>query len=123
MVKRKKQFRDIPRYVTEIARDLRQNMTESEQTLWNRLSNKKLSGLRFRRQHPIGRYIADFYNHENRLVIELDGEIHNKQREYDYNRDKFLKASGYKVIRFTNKDINTNIEEVVRTILKNTKTR
>ena len=97
-------------------------MTECEQALWNILSNKKLNGLRFRRQHPISRYIADFYNHENRLVIELDGEIHDKQREYDYNRDKFLEASGYKVIRFTNKDIKTNIEEVVRTILKNIKT-
>lgn len=122
MLKRKKPFRNIPKHVTKIARKLRQNLTECEKLLWERLSNKKLNGLRFRRQHPIGRYIADFYNHENRLVVEVDGKIHEKQKEYDLNRENFLKTNGYKVIRFKNDDIKSNMEIVLETILKNTKT-
>jgi very-short-patch-repair endonuclease len=91
-------------------------MTESEKILWEKLSGKKLEGFRFRRQHPIGRYIADFYNHEKKLIIEIDGDIHGKQKEYDKNRDRHLKAHGYTLIRIKNEEIKNNIESVINTI-------
>jgi very-short-patch-repair endonuclease len=68
------------------AKILRKNMTFCENLLWERLKLKQICGLRFRRQHPIAFFIVDFYCHEAKLVIELDGEIHNQQREYDDGR-------------------------------------
>ncbi len=111
-----KKYKHKHRYITEIARKLRQNMTDSEKKLWEHLSNKKLNGLRFRRQHPIGRYIVDFYNHENKIAIEVDGDIHDKQKSYDKNRDEYLLACGYTVIRFTNDEIEKNIDKVIERI-------
>ena len=84
--------------------------------LWERVKQKQICGLRFRRQHPIDFFIADFYCHEAKLVIELDGEIHNQQREYDDVRSAEMERFFIKVIRFTNSEIENNIEEVIKKI-------
>ena len=109
--------KDTPKYITELARKNRINPTLQEEKLWLAISSKKLKGLKFRRQYPIGRYIVDFYNHDNRLVIEIDGSIHDATKEYDGNRDDYLHARGYTIIRFTNSEIETNIEMVVQRIV------
>ena len=105
-----------PRYVVDISRKLRLEMTEAEKILWPRMNNKQLDGLRFRNQHPIGRYIADFYCHEIQLVIEIDGGIHNERKEYDSYRDGWLDAGGCTVLRFSNEDVYNAIESVLKTI-------
>ena len=97
----------------ETARLLRKNMTNYEELLWERLKGKQISGLRFRRQHPIDIFIADFYCHDARLVIEIDGDIHIQQIEYDDGRTAEIEKFGIKVIRFTNSEIVNNIEAVI----------
>jgi very-short-patch-repair endonuclease len=73
-------------------------------------------GLRFRPQHPIEFYIADFYCHAARLVIEIDGEIHSEQDEYDDGREAEMEKYGLKIIRFTNDEVNNDIENVLKKI-------
>ena len=77
------------------AKILRENMTICEKLLWEKLSRKQISGLRFRRQHPIDFFIVDFYCHEARLVIEIDGEIHQQQKEYDDGRSAEMEKKSY----------------------------
>lgn len=103
------------RGIMKRARFLRNAMTPSENILWQHLRKKRLSGILFRRQHPISNFIVDFYCHEARLVIEIDGDIHNQQenKEYDENRTFELEKFGLKVIRFSNDDINNNITKVL----------
>ena len=86
-----------PKYVVKLAQELRLKLTPAEEMLWSRIGNKQLDGLRFRSQHPIGRYIADYYCHELKLVVEVDGDIHDGRQEYDENRDAFLAADGYTI--------------------------
>ena len=112
-------YKDTPKYITELARRNRENPTAQEKLLWNKLSGRKAEGLKFRRQFPIGRYITDFYNHANRLVLEIDGGIHRSSAEYDRNRDAYLNAGGYRVMRFTNIEIEKDIEKVIEKILEN----
>ena len=109
-------YKDTPKYITELSRTNRSNPTVQEEKLWARISGKKLDGSKFRRQFPIGRYIVDFYNHANRLVIEIDGSIHETTKEYDRNRDLYLNGCGYNVVHFTNDEIDFNIESVVQSI-------
>src|SRR6056297_1829909 len=97
------------------AEELRKNMTEAEKLLWERLRKKQL-GVRFKAQHPIERFIADFYCHSTKLVIELDGEIHNKQKEYDIGRQAEMEKYDITVIRFKNNEVIEDIEGVVETI-------
>ncbi len=106
-----------------VAKILRKNMTMCEKLLWERLKLKQINGLRFRRQHPIDFFIADFYCHEVRLVIEIDGEIHNQQREYDDGRSAEMEKYSIKVIRFTNSEVENNIEEVIKNIENEIKSR
>jgi very-short-patch-repair endonuclease len=87
------------------ARELRKDMTESEKILWSYLRKRQLNGMYFRRQHPFGIYILDFYCFEASLVIEVDGMIHLKHRDYDKERTKYLESAGLRVIRFKNTDI------------------
>lgn len=96
-------FNEVSPIVFELAKDLRRNMTDAEMLLSNYLK-PGIKGLRIRRQHPIGIYIADFYCHKIKLIIEIDGSIHNKPevKEYDLKRESDLTNWGYKVIRFTN---------------------
>jgi len=98
------------------ARKLREHMTEAEERLWHFLKNKQLKGYKFRRQHPIKDFIADFYCHQVRLVIEVDGEIHHSQKEYDDGRSYELQALGITVIRFSNAEVLNEITHVLEKI-------
>lgn len=96
---------------------LRQDMTNAEKLLWEEIKNKQL-GVHFRAQHPIDRYIADFYCHQSRLVVEVDGGVHDNQKEYDIGRQAEMENYGIKVIRFTNQQVQYNIGEVLKEIKK-----
>ena len=112
-------FEGASRLVFEMAKELRKNMTDSEKALWIHL-NGGITGCKIRRQHPIGIYIADFYCHKAKLIIEVDGAIHNQEavRESDKIRQKDLEDWGYTIIRFTNQEIKTEIENVFNHITK-----
>ncbi len=100
----------------QTARILRKSMTKTEKILWDKLKGKQICGLRFRRQHPIDFFIVDFYCHTARLVVEVDGEIHSQQAEYDDGRSAEMGKYGIMVIRFKNEDIENNIYEVINKI-------
>jgi|GEM_PF-1241521 len=102
-----------------LARELRKKQTTAELLLREILRNKNVNNLKFRRQHSIGNYIADFYCPEKKIVIELDGSIHNKpeQKKRDQERDTIMKQHNINVIRFTNDDVFEKIEEVIQTII------
>ena len=100
----------------EAARLLRESMTFYEKLLWERLKTKQICGLRFRRQHPIDFFIADFYCHQARLVVEIDGDIHYQKSEYDDGRTAEMERYFIKVIRFTNTEVEKNIESVIKRI-------
>jgi very-short-patch-repair endonuclease len=101
--------------VFRTAHSLRHQMTAAEKVLWSELKSRKLNGWKFRRQHPINRYIADFYCHEKKLVIEVDGGIHEHTSsiEHDENRSAELDRLGIRVIRFTNEQILKNRNTVI----------
>ena len=99
------------------ARELRAGMTDAEQKLWRYLRNRQLQGFKFRRQHEIGCYIADFVCTEAKLIVELDGGQHLEQMEYDERRTRQLKIMGYNLLRFWNNDVLTNTESVLEVIL------
>jgi len=100
------------------ATELRQAQTLAEQKLWARLRRKQLYGLKFRRQHPIGRFIVDFCCLSKKLVIELDGDSHSEQEEYDQKRTAWLQERGYRVIRFTNRQVERHLEAVLAEIVR-----
>lgn len=106
--------------IFERAKWLRENQTDAEMLLWNYLKNKQILNLRFKPQHPIKTFIADFYCHKIKLVIEVDGESHlcKKSMEYDQDRSFELSEIGITVIRFTNFQVFNNIEEVISVIKK-----
>ena len=108
--------------IFELAKKLRNNVTPTEMILWGELK-EYFPELKFRRQHPVSIYIADFYCHSQKLVIELDGSIHNVPdvKTNDSIRQKDLEDLGLKIIRFTNKEITNNLEQVLQTIEKNIK--
>jgi very-short-patch-repair endonuclease len=99
------------------ARGLRLGMTEAEQTLWYRVRNRQLDGCKFRRQHSIDRFVVDFVCAERMLVVELDGGQHLEQQEYDEARTRYLQTKGYRVLRFWNNDVLTNIESVLEAVM------
>jgi very-short-patch-repair endonuclease len=101
----------------EVARGLRQRQTPAEQRLWLHLRGGQLDGRRFRRQQPIGPYIADFYCAAAKLVVEVDGPIHERQVEYDRERDAYLAAHDLRVLRFTNQAVLYDLDTVLRAIL------
>ena len=94
------------------ARQLRSNPTEAEKRLWSKLRLKQIDGHRFRRQVPIGRYIADFACHEARLIIEVDGGQHDPAARHEIERSRFLEAEGYRLLRFWNNEVLQNPEGV-----------
>ena len=108
--------RQIPQVLLERARELRKEQTSAEKILWEILRNSNFLNLKFRRQHNIGRYIADFYCHDKLLVIELDGSVHTTQQYEDAERDYWLKSQGFTIIRFTNEQIFNHIDYVLNTI-------
>jgi len=100
------------------AKELRGRTTEAEQKLWALLRNRQLKGKKFRRQHAIAGYVADFYCHEAKLVIELDGNIHTTReaKAYDHSRTVLLKEMGITVLRFWNSELITDPAKVLQTI-------
>ncbi|MEE3349323.1 MAG: endonuclease domain-containing protein [Candidatus Gastranaerophilaceae bacterium] len=102
------------------AKMLRKNMTEQEKVLWNLLRNNQFYGLKFRRQVPIGNYVADFVCEIHNVIIELDGGQHNEPEniEKDKQRTDFLESKGYKIIRFWNNEIDNNLEGACEVIYK-----
>lgn len=103
---------------TKNARSLRTEMTLAERQLWQELRGKQVAGFRFRRQHPIGHYIADFACVEKLLVIELDGGQHQEQREYDERRTDYLQSEGWQVLRFWNNEVMANLDGVLARIIE-----
>ena len=100
----------------ERARELRKHMTDAERLLWSRLRRRQVHGLHFRRQHPLGPFIADFACTQAGLVIELDGGQHVQARDKDAARTRWLVQSGYRVLRFWNNDVLTQIDAVLQVI-------
>ncbi|MBN8987698.1 MAG: endonuclease domain-containing protein [Rhizobiales bacterium] len=100
------------------AKQLRRVMTRAETLLWRHLKADRLAGLAFRRQTPMGHYIADFVAHSCKLIVELDGESHDFEERirHDEVRDAWFVSRGYRVLRFTNDDVMKNLEGVVLTI-------
>ena len=97
---------------------LRKKLTPAEKQLWQALRAGKLGGFKFRRQHPVGRFILDFYCPVCKLVIELDGAIHDNQTDYDADRTKYLETYDYKVLRFHNEEVMQQLEKVLYLILQ-----
>ena len=97
---------------------LRRNMTQSEKVLWEKLRNNKLNGYRFKAQHPIAKFIVDFYCHKALLIIEIDGSVHDKEevKEHDENRSLEIEKFGLKIVRFSNDQILNEIEAVLKKI-------
>ena len=104
-----------PKYIVELSKELRRNQTPVENELWEKLRDKRLCGLKFRRQYAIGRYIADFYCSKAYLVIEIDGKIHEviAKKEYDQILEDDIKARGIRILRFTNEHIMNELEDVL----------
>ena len=98
------------------ARELRKNQTDVEAKLWSRLRGRQVAGAKFRRQYPIGHFIADFCCYEQRLVVELDGGQHAEARTLDQRRTDFLVSQGYQVLRFWNNEVVENIAGVLERI-------
>jgi len=104
--------------IFKLAKELRENETEAEKLLWTRINKNQISGLKFRRQHPINRFIADFYCVKINLVIEIDGSIHELQdhQNHDQGRTEVFNDFGVKVIRFTNEQILGEIDSTINQI-------
>ena len=100
------------------ARELRQEQTNAEKALWMRLRSRQLQGVKFRRQQPIGPYIVDFASFERKLIIEIDGGQHSEEtiKERDEKRTIGLKERDYRIIRFWNNEVLTNLEGVLERI-------
>ena len=105
-------------------KELRKSATAAEAVLWKHLQRRQLLGKKFRRQHSIGRYIVDFYCPESRVIVELDGAGHYSitMENYEVERTKYLEGLGLKIVRFENKDLLENLEEVLETIKENLRT-
>jgi very-short-patch-repair endonuclease len=105
--------------MTPKARQLRQTPTEAEKILWKALRRNQLGGVSFRRQHPIGRYVLDFYCPSAGLAIEVDGGQHaaGQQKEIDLRRDQWLAANGVRMLRFWNNEVLSNLQGVLQTII------
>jgi very-short-patch-repair endonuclease len=104
----------------ENAKNLRRNETPAEKILWQYLRNRQLNGMKFRRQHPIDKYVLDFYCHERKLAIELDGGIHDEKMNklYDQARTTDLNDEGIQVIRFRNEEVLNNVTAVIKRIIE-----
>jgi very-short-patch-repair endonuclease len=114
----RRNWQEIKRTTWIHADELRLDQTLSERLLWQRIRASQL-GIRFRRQHPIEPYIVDFCCPKENLIIEIDGDSHFEAaaEEYDARRSDYLKTKGWKVLRYTNKDVQENIDRVVQDIL------
>lgn len=102
----------------QYGRELRQESTEAEKLLWAELRNRKLNGLKFRRQHPLDKFIVDFYCNERKIVVELDGSVHDEKinKDYDEARTAMLAGLNVIVLRFQNEEVISSIEDVLNKI-------
>ncbi|MEA2096365.1 MAG: endonuclease domain-containing protein [Candidatus Cloacimonadota bacterium] len=111
----------------QTARDLRQKTTKAESTFWEVIRNRKIDNYKFNRQFPIyfeyeeqeRFFIADFYCHKRRLIIEIDGGIHEQQKDYDMLRTEIINKLGFKVIRFSNEFVMNNLSTVIAELKRN----
>ncbi len=108
-----------PKWMIRVGRDLRQRETTAESLLWEQIRERRLDGLKFRRQYPVPDtvYVVDFYCHESRLIVELDGPIHEQQQPADSARQQHLESLGYHILRFSNAQVFTGLDSVLTTIL------
>lgn len=107
----------MEKYLINNAKRLRKNATLAEKILWSLLRARRLNGVKFRRQQPMGSYIVDFMSFEKKIVIELDGYSHRRLKKKDAARDQYLEGKGYKVLRFWNSEVTNKTELVIRKIL------
>ena len=109
----------------DTARTLRKSMTQSEKIFWQQVRRNKILGMNFRRQHPINQFIVDFYCHAAKLVIEIDGSIHEipESKEHDENRSFELEMLGLKVLRFSNDQVQNDMDKVIELVTKEVKDR
>jgi len=105
-----------PALIRDAARRLRVNQTDAEHRLWSRLRSRRLAGFKFRRQHPIGPFVADFFCLEAKLVIELDGSQHADQLVPDERRSEYIRGVGYTVLRIWNPEVMSEIDAVLQRI-------
>ena len=105
-------------HLDDFARSLRKGSTNAENLLWKQLRAKRLLGLKFRRQEPIGKYIVDFVCHEKKIIIELDGGQHSEHEEKDQKRDEWFRSEGFKILRLWNNDVLSQTEEILEIIAK-----
>ncbi len=99
------------------AKEFRRKMTPAEKYLWSHIRNNQLGGLHFRRQQVIAGFIVDYYCCQAKLIVEIDGGIHESTKEYDEERNKILKSKGFHIIRFKNKMIMKKLPEALEIIL------
>jgi very-short-patch-repair endonuclease len=118
MDSRRRQSPTRPRDMIGRARTLRRDATFPERLLWSHLRGRQLAGLKFRRQHPTGPFVADFYCEEARLVVEVDGMSHDRRAEADEDRSEYLRQQGLRVFRVTNDDVLEDVETVLMGILR-----
>lgn len=109
MPKDSPRIRGTTQQTEQAARRLRQHLTPTEVQLWSALRCRQLAGLKFRCQHPVGRFIVDFYCPSCKLIIEVDGDIHAQQKAYDEARTEQLQSFGYQVLRFANEEVLSNL--------------
>ena len=107
---------EMPAKLTKHAKRLRRNSTQAEALLWSRLRARQMEGMKFRRQQPIENFIVDFVCFEKRIVIELDGGQHAKNKDKDNERDRLLTENGFTVLRFWDNEVFENIEGVLEVI-------
>jgi len=100
-----------------VARQMRHEPTSAEDFLWQRLRGRQLAGYKFHRQHPVDRFIADFYCAKSGLIIELDGKVHQQQTEADLERDQRLTELGFRVLHFSNAQIFEQTDQVLNLII------
>ena len=109
-------FYGASRIIFQNAKRLRNHVTDAERIFWQKLK-EAFPLLHFRRQHPMSEYVADFYCHKLKLVIEIDGGTHEKAQAYDATRTKIINRGGHRVIRFLNEDMDDHLDCVLEAIL------
>src|SRR6266850_2073110 len=107
------------RHLTGVAKRLRQEMTDAERVLWREVRAHRFAGVKFKRQEPLGPYVVDFVCYEAKLIVELDGGQHADQKAADEERTRWLGTRGFRVLRFWNNDVLTNIAGVMQVIERN----
>lgn len=111
-------FKDVrlQQKLSEIAKGFRKNPTKAERIIWRYLRDKKIFSEKFRRQHPLYHFIVDFYCHSKKLIIEIDGEVHQFTFVRDQARDKLFQDHGYHILHFTNEEVFFHIDQVLVSI-------